>query len=157
VGGAASSGAGGGEHAGDVAEDFNTRVIREFRENEGRVGPPFEGAPMILVHHRGRRTGTEHVAPLVFQPVGDAFAVFASKAGAPTHPEWYANLLAAPDTTAEVGADHRGREVPVRARELHGDERDRVWEEQKRRSPGFADYEVKAAPRVIPVVLLEPR
>ncbi|MBC3761813.1 nitroreductase/quinone reductase family protein [Quadrisphaera oryzae] len=140
-----------------MAEDFNTRVIREFRENEGRVGPPFEGAPMILVHHRGRRSGSEHVAPLVFQQVGGAFAVFASKAGAPTHPEWYANLLASPDTTAEVGAEHGGREVAVHARELHGEERDAVWEEQKRRSPGFAEYEVKAAPRVIPVVLLEPR
>ncbi|WP_109776558.1 nitroreductase/quinone reductase family protein [Quadrisphaera granulorum] len=140
-----------------MTEDFNTRVIREFRENDGRVGPPFEGAPMILVHHRGRRSGTEHVAPLVFQQVDAAFAVFASKGGAPVHPQWYANLLANPDTTAEVGAEHGGREVPVRARELHGEERAGVWEEQKRRMPGFADYEVKAAPRVIPVVLLEPR
>ena len=140
-----------------MAEDFNTRVIREFRENGGRVGPPFEGAPMILVHHRGRRTGAEFVAPLVYQAVGDGFAVFASKAGAPTHPEWYANLLASPETTVEVGGGHGGAEVAVRVRELTGAEREQVWEEQKRRSPGFADYEVKAAPRVIPVLLLERR
>ncbi len=140
-----------------MAEDFNARVIREFRENGGRVGPPFEGAPMILVHHRGRTSGAERVAPLVFQPVGDAFAVFASAAGAPKHPDWYTNLVASPDTTAEVGAEHGGASVPVRARELTGEERDRVWEEQERRAPGFADYQVKAAPRVIPVVLLEPR
>ncbi|MEJ5946112.1 nitroreductase/quinone reductase family protein [Pseudokineococcus basanitobsidens] len=140
-----------------MAEDFNTRVIREFRENEGRVGPPFEGAPMILVHHRGRRSGEERVTPLVFQPVGDAFAVFASAAGAPEQPAWYLNLVAAPETTVEVGAEHRGAQVRVGVRDLTGEERDRVWEEQKRRAPGFADYEEKAAPRQIPVVLLEPR
>ena len=139
------------------AEDFNTRVVREFRENGGRVGPPFEGAPMVLVHHRGRRSGAEKVAPLVYRPVDGGFAVFASKAGAPTHPDWYLNLLANPETTAEVGGEHGGAERRVRARELVGAERDAVWEAQKRDAPGFAAYEEKAAPRVIPVVLLEPR
>lgn len=140
----------------DVHE-WNQQVVDEFRAHEGRVGGPFEGAPMILVHHVGRRSGTERVSPMVFQAVGDGFAVFASKAGAPDHPDWYHNLLAHPDTTAEVGAEHRGATVPVRVRELQGDERATVWEAQKAASPGFADYEVKAAPRVIPVLLLEPR
>ena len=132
--------------------DWNASVIAEFRANEGRVGGPFEGAPMVLVHHAGRRSGTERVSPMVYQPVGGGYAVFASKAGAPTHPDWYHNLLAHPETTAEVGTGT----VPVHVRELTGDERTAVWEEQKRRMPGFADYEAKAAPRVIPVLLLEP-
>ena len=112
---------------------------------------------MILVRHRGRRSGAESVAPLVFRPVDGGFAVFASKAGAPTHPDWYHNLLAHPETTVEVGGEHGGAERAVRARELVGAERDRVWDAQKRDAPGFADYEAKAAPRVIPVLLLEPQ
>ncbi|WP_460866856.1 nitroreductase/quinone reductase family protein [Rhodococcus aerolatus] len=137
--------------------EWNRQVVEEFRTNEGRVGGPFEGAPMILVHHTGRKSGTQRVSPMVFQAVGDGFAVFASKAGAPDNPDWYHNLLAHPDTTAEVGAEHRGASVEVHVRELTGDERTEVWEAQKKASPGFADYEVKAAPRVIPVLLLEPR
>jgi deazaflavin-dependent oxidoreductase (nitroreductase family) len=136
---------------------FNRQVVEEFRANEGRVGGPFEGAPMILVHHVGRRSGTERISPMVFQAVGDGFAIFASKAGAPDNPDWYHNLLAHPETSAEVGAEHRGATVAARVRELAGEERTRVWEAQKEASPGFADYEVKAAPRQIPVLLLEPR
>ncbi|WP_432545774.1 nitroreductase/quinone reductase family protein [Kineococcus sp. SYSU DK004] len=132
--------------------DWNTRIIEEFRQNEGRVGGPFEGAPMVLVHHRGRRSGAERVSPMVYQPVDGAYAVFASKAGAPTNPDWYHNLLANPETTVEVGTDT----VAVRVRELHDEERSAVWERQKAASPGFAEYEVKAAPRQIPVLLLEP-
>ena len=132
--------------------DFNTKVIEEFRSNGGRVGGPFEGAPMILVHHRGARSGDERVNPLVYQPLGDSYAIFASAAGAPRHPDWYHNLVAHPETTAEVGE----RTVPVRARTAEGEERDRIWETQKAASPGFADYETKAAPRVIPVVVLDP-
>lgn len=137
--------------------EWNQQVIDEFRSNDGRVGGPFEGAPMILVHHVGRKSGTARVSPMVFQPVGDGFAVFASKAGAPDNPDWYHNLVANPETTAEVGAEHRGATVAVRVRELSGDERSEVWEAQKRASPGFAEYETKAAPREIPVLLLEPR
>ena len=133
--------------------DFNTAIIEEFRANAGRVGGGFEGAPMVLLHHRGARSGTERVSPLVYQPVGDAFAVFASKAGAPSHPHWYLNLVANPDTTVEVGTET----IDVRARVADGEERDRIWEEQKARMPGFADYEVKAEGRRIPVVMLEPR
>lgn len=132
--------------------DWNQKIISEFRENEGRVGGPFEGAPMILLHHRGARSGIERVNPLVYQPVGQDFAIFASKGGHPSHPDWYRNLLANPETTVEVGTTtHR-----VRARELKGDERERVWSKQKQLMPGFADYESKTAGiRDIPVMLLE--
>jgi len=134
--------------------DFNTRIIEEFRANAGKVGGPFAGAPMVLLHHRGARSGQERVNPLVYQPVGDAFAVFASKGGAPTHPDWYRNLLAHPDTVVEVGTET----IPVRARELAGDERKGIWERQKELMPGFADYEGKTQGiREIPVMLLERR
>ena len=133
--------------------DFNQAIIEEFRANDGKVGGNFKGAPMILVHHRGARSGVERVAPLVYQAVGDSFAVFGSKAGAPTHPHWYLNLVANPDTTVEVGSET----IPVRARVLEGDERERVWAKQKELMPGFAGYEKSAKGREIPVVLLERR
>ena len=133
-------------------DDFNARIIEEFRSNAGKVGGPFEGAPMLLLHHRGARTGQERVNPLVYQPVGEDFAIFASKGGAPVHPAWYHNLLAHPETEIEVGADV----VPVRARDVTGDERERLWSRQKQLMPGFADYESKTIGiREIPVLLLE--
>jgi deazaflavin-dependent oxidoreductase (nitroreductase family) len=132
--------------------DWNQRIIDEFRTNEGRVGGNFEGAPLLLLHHLGRKSGTERVSPMMYQPVGDDLAVFASKAGADTHPDWYLNLLAHPDVEVEVGTDR----VAVRARDLPAEERDPIWEKQKQDYPGFADYESKTS-RTIPVVLLERR
>jgi deazaflavin-dependent oxidoreductase (nitroreductase family) len=135
-----------------IPDDFNTSIVNEFRANGGKVGGPFDGAPMILLHHRGARTGNERVNPLVYQPVGDNFAVFASKGGAPTDPQWFRNLLAHPRTTVEVGTET----IPVVARVLEGDERDEIWTKQKQLMPGFAQYETNAkAHRAIPVVLLE--
>jgi deazaflavin-dependent oxidoreductase (nitroreductase family) len=137
-----------------VAEmnDFNEKVINEFRANGGKVGGPFEGAPVLLLHHVGAKSGTERVNPLMYQPVGDSFAIFASKAGAPSNPDWYYNLAAHPDTTIEVGT----QTVPVKARVAAPDERDPIWEKQKSVAPGFAEYETNAAPRQIPVVVLDP-
>ena len=133
------------------ADDWNTQVIEDFRAHQGRVGGQFEGAPMILVHHRGRRSGVERVSPMVYQALEGGYAVFASKAGAPTDPDWYRNLVAHPDTTVEVGAET----IPVRVREAAGEERESIWTAQKAAMPGFAEYETKAAPRVIPVLVLE--
>jgi deazaflavin-dependent oxidoreductase (nitroreductase family) len=132
--------------------DWNDNITAEFRANHGQVGGQFEGAPMILIHHRGRKSGAERVNPLVYQPVEGGWAIFASKGGSPEHPAWYLNLVANPKTTIEVGDDT----IEVVARVAEGDERDRIWAEQKRLMPGFADYEVKAAPRAIPVVIFEP-
>jgi deazaflavin-dependent oxidoreductase (nitroreductase family) len=131
------------------AADWNQQVIDEFRANGGKVAA-FEGRPLLLLHHRGAKTGTERVNPLVYLPRGDDFAVFGSKAGGPTNPDWYHNLRANPDTTVEVGAET----IPVRARVAEGEERDRIWEEQKRVNSNFADYE-KQTTRSIPVVILE--
>jgi deazaflavin-dependent oxidoreductase (nitroreductase family) len=134
------------------ANDWNSRIIAEFRANEGKVGGQFDGAPMILVHHRGRKTGIERVNPLVYQPLERGYAVFGSKGGAPQAPEWYLNLVAYPSTTVEVGTDT----VTVSVREAAGEERAAIWTKQKQLMPGFAEYEVSAAPREIPVVILEP-
>lgn len=133
--------------------DFNQKIIDEFRQNAGRVGGPFEGAPMLLLHTTGRKSGEERTTPVVYQKVGDGWAVFASKAGAPTNPDWYYNLKGQPDVSVELGPDR----IQVRAREATGDERKQIWEKQKAAMPGFAEYEEKAGDRVIPVMILEPR
>ena len=132
--------------------DFNRGVIEEFRANAGKVGGRFEGAPMILVHHFGAKSGTERISPLVYQSVGEDFAVFASKEGAPTDPQWYHNVVAHPAITVEVGNDT----WEVLARVATGDERERIWSKQKQLMPGFADYEERAKGiREIPVLVLE--
>ena len=131
--------------------DMNQKIIEEFRANGGKVGGPFQGAPLLLVHHTGRKSGTERVTPLVYQPVGGKWAVFASKAGAPTDPEWYQNLVANPRTTIEVGGDT----FQVVARTAKGAEREAIWDNQKKAMPQFAEYEVKAGKRRIPGVVFE--
>ncbi|GAA4842989.1 nitroreductase family deazaflavin-dependent oxidoreductase [Actinomycetospora corticicola] len=136
--------------------DWNQQVIEEFRSHGGRVGGQFEGAPLLLLHHVGRRSGADRLSPMMYQQVGDAFAVFASKAGAPDNPDWYHNLLAQPEVSIEVGDGESIDTVPVRARELPAEEREPVWETQKQRYPGFADYEARTT-RTIPVLLLERR
>jgi len=137
------------------ANNWNDKIITEFRANGGRVGGNFEGAPVTLVHHRGRNSGREYVNPMMYLPDdadNDAIYVFATKGGAPSNPDWYYNL-----TTAGQGTVERGTETyPVTVRELQGDERDRIWEQQKRDWPGFAEYEEKTKGiREIPVVILE--
>jgi deazaflavin-dependent oxidoreductase (nitroreductase family) len=134
-----------------MPNDRNTAIINEFRANAGKVGGAFEGAPMLLLHHRGARTGTERVNPLVYLPLDGKYAIFGSKGGAPTNPDWYHNLVANPDAEIEVGTER----IPVRARVAPREERDPIWERQKVARPGFADYE-RATSRTIPVVILEP-
>ncbi len=133
------------------AQDWNSKIIAEFRANGGKVGGPFEGAPLLLLHTVGAKTGQSRVTPMMYQDIGEGVAVFASKAGAPTNPAWYHNLLANPRVSAEIGTDT----VEVVARVAEGRERERIWEAQKRAYPGFADYETKTT-RQIPVVILEP-
>jgi deazaflavin-dependent oxidoreductase (nitroreductase family) len=132
-------------------KDWNQGVIKEFRANEGKVGGMFESMPILLLHHTGARSGKVRVNPLAYQVVGDRFAVFASKGGAPTNPDWYYNLKANPDVTIEVGT----QSIPVRARVAEAEERERIWNRQKELMPGFADYEKKTS-RKIPVIVLEP-
>jgi deazaflavin-dependent oxidoreductase (nitroreductase family) len=130
--------------------DWNAKIIDEFRANDGKVGGPFEGANVLLLHTRGAKTGRERVNPVAYQPVGDALAIFASKGGAPTNPDWYHNLTANPDVKVEVGTET----IDAKARVLEGEEREPIWTKQKQLMPGFAEYEQKTS-RQIPVVLLE--
>lgn len=140
-----------------MPEDFNARVIREFRENDGKVGPPFEGAPMILVHHVGAKSGTERITPLVYFPDGDRNLIVASAAGAPSHPAWYHNLLANPEITVDLATASGVKTFTARSEELTGEERDTVWEKITAAMPGFADYAVKTdGIRTIPVFALTP-
>lgn len=133
---------------------WNEKTIAEFRANDGRVGGAFEGAPLTLVHHQGRRSGREHVSPMMYlADIADASTiyVFATKAGAPTNPDWYYNLTSAGTAEVEVGTES----YQVTVRELAGEERDRVFDGQARRYPGFADYAKKTAGiRTIPVLAL---
>ena len=129
--------------------DWNAKIIEEFRQNDGRLGGQFEGAPVLLLHTTGAKTGTERVNPMMFLEQDGHLYVFASKAGAPTNPDWFHNLLANPEVSAEIGTET----VAFRARVLEGEERDRLYDEQATRYPGFREYQEKTD-RVIPVVEL---
>ena len=137
------------------ANNWNDKIITEFRANGGRVGGNFEGAPVTLVHHHGRKSGREYVTPTMYLPDdadNDRIYVFATKGGAPSNPDWYYNLTAAGQGTVERGTET----YPATVRELQGDERDRIYDEQARRYPGFADYAKHTAGiRTIPVVELK--
>lgn len=131
--------------------DWNRQIIEEFRANSGKVGGQFEGAPLLLLHSTGAKSGQARVNPVMYQADGDNYVVFASKAGAPTSPDWYHNLVANPRASVEVG----DQTVNVVAKVVEGDSRERLWSLQKELYPGFADYESKTS-RQIPVVVLEP-
>jgi deazaflavin-dependent oxidoreductase (nitroreductase family) len=132
--------------------DFNAQIIEEFRANDGRVGGMFEGSTLLLLHHLGAKSGQWRVNPLVYDRDDARYVIFASKAGAPTHPAWYHNLMAHPTVEIEVGA----KRLRVLASEATGEERDRLFRAQAERSPQFAEYETKTA-RTIPVIVLTPR
>lgn len=129
--------------------DFNEQVIAEFRANHGKVGGPFEGAPLLLLHTTGAKSGKPRVSPLMYLPDGDNYVIFASKAGSDTNPAWYHNLKANPGATIEVGDDT----ISVAAQEVTGDARDALYRKQADLYAGFADYERKTT-RIIPVVVL---
>jgi deazaflavin-dependent oxidoreductase (nitroreductase family) len=133
-----------------VPEDFNSKIIAEFRENGGKVGGPFEGAPLLLLHTTGAKSGRERINPMMYETVGDGFAVFASKAGAPTNPDWFRNLVANPHVTAEIGTET----LELTARVADDATRAPIWDAWKKKYTGFADYEAKTS-RQIPVVLLD--
>jgi deazaflavin-dependent oxidoreductase (nitroreductase family) len=130
---------------------YNQPVIEEFRANGGKVGGPFEGAKMLLLHTTGAKTGQVRVNPLVYVTDNDQIVVIASKAGAPSHPDWYYNLLANPIVTVELGTEtFQARATPV----TEDPERARLFAKMVAEQPHFAEYEKKTT-RKIPAVLLE--
>ena len=130
--------------------DFNEKIIDEFRSNGGKVGGAFEGSPLLLLQTTGAKTGRTRVKPLVYRRDGDRLVVFGTKGGSPTHPEWYHNVRANPRVTVEVGSDRFEADAKV----APPDERDRLWRLQTQDVPVFADYQ-KRTDRTIPVVILE--
>lgn len=131
--------------------DFNAQIIDEFHANEGRVGGRFDGMPLLLLHHTGAKSGKSRINPLAYQSDGGRYVVFASKAGAPTNPDWYYNLKAHANVKVEVGTET----IDAVASEASGEERERLFRTQAERIPQFAEYEERAG-RVIPVVILTP-
>jgi deazaflavin-dependent oxidoreductase (nitroreductase family) len=134
------------------SNDFNARLIDEYRANGGKLGGMFVGSDLLLLHHTGARTGDRRVSPLGYQMVGGSYAVFASRAGAAANPEWFHDIVACPETLIEIGIET----LRVRGRVAQPAERDVIWDRQKKRIPQFAEYERKAAPRKIPVIVLDP-
>ena len=130
--------------------NWNTQIIDEFRANQGRVRGQFEGTPLLLLTTTGAKSGKNRVNPMMYLREDGTIYVFASKAGAPTNPDWFHNLVAHPRVTVELG----GETFPADARVLKGSERDRVYARQAELYPGFAEYQEKTT-RVIPVVALD--
>jgi deazaflavin-dependent oxidoreductase (nitroreductase family) len=133
-------------------DDWNAHNIAEFRRNHGKLGGYFEGAPVLLLHHTGARSGKPRVNPVMYLKDGDRYLVFASKGGASTNPDWYHNLKAHPDIQIEVGDET----VDVHVTEITGPERDRLYARQASLYPRFADYQ-RQTKRVIPVIALTPK
>jgi deazaflavin-dependent oxidoreductase (nitroreductase family) len=129
--------------------EFNQKIVDEFRANGGKVGEPFEGAPMILITHKGAKSGKERTNPLVYTRDGDRYVIIASKAGAPTSPDWYHNVVANPEVTVEVGTE----KFRARAEVVTGEERKRLYDAQAAAMPNFREYQEKTT-REIPVVVL---
>jgi len=142
----------------DDLGDMNARITEEFRANEGRVGGPFQGAPMVLVHHVGRRSGEPRINPMVYRPDADdpdTIHVFASAAGAPRNPAWYHNLVAAGRASVEVGTASGIDSYDVVVSEVTGSRRDAIYDAQSQDMPGFAGYAEKTEGiRTIPVLAL---
>ncbi|GER89470.1 hypothetical protein KDW_36320 [Dictyobacter vulcani] len=130
--------------------DWNQQIINEFRANGGKVGGPFEGAYMLLLTSTGAKSGQPRTTPLVYLPDGERMVIFASKAGAPTNPDWYHNLIANPEATVEVGTET----LKVKATEATGEERNNLYARQVSIAPGFGEYQQKTT-RQIPVIVLE--
>ena len=136
-----------------MAVDFlamNEKAIAEFRANEGKCGPPFDGTPIVLVTMMGAKSGRELCSPLAYTTDGDDLVIIASMGGAPNNPNWYHNLVANPDVLLEVGTE----QYEATAVLTEGEERDRLYAGQAEELPIFHKYAEKAAPRIIPVFRL---
>lgn len=129
--------------------DRNLAIIAEFRANGGKVGGPFAGKNLLLLHTIGAKSGQPRINPVAYTPDGERLAVIASKGGAPTHPDWYYNLVAQPLVTVEVGTE----KFQARAHVAEEPERTRLYDQMVTTMPGFAEYQ-RNTTRVIPVIVL---
>lgn len=129
--------------------DWNAGIIDEFRANDGKVGGMFEGAPLLILHTKGAKSGLARELPLMYLDYNDRLFVFASKAGAHSHPDWYYNAKANPSVEIEIGTDR----VPKTATEADPSTRDTIYAEQTSRYPQFGEY-AAGTDRTIPVIEL---
>ena len=129
--------------------DFNQQVIAEFRENGGKVGGYFENMTLLLLHTTGAKSGLERVSPVATIPDGDRWIIIASKAGAPSHPDWYHNIAANPEVEVEVGTE----QFKAHATITEEPERTELYAKMESVNPGFGEYREKTD-RVIPVITL---
>lgn len=129
--------------------DFNTEIIEEFRANDGKVGGMFEGAPMVILHTTGAKSGLKRETPLVYLNHEDKMFIFASKAGADTHPDWFHNIKADSSVSIEVGTDTVNKTAVI----LDEADRAATYAVQETHMPGFTDYRT-GTDRVIPVIEL---
>ena len=132
--------------------DYNHKLIEEFRANRGAGDGPFAGRPLLLLTTTGARSGQRRTTPLMYIPDGDRLLIVASNAGAPAHPDWYRNLVAYSDVAVELGAET----FDARALVVEGAERQRLWARIVEQYPFFADHQAKIT-REIPVIALERR
>lgn len=129
----------------DEASDYNTKIINEFRANQGRVGGPWADIPLLLIHHIGVRSGIERVTPVAYHPQpGGRLAIWAANGGSPVHPGWYHNLKARPRVTVEVG----GQAFTVVAQELDGTAHGTLWSELVSVYPQLGEAQAKTARRI---------
>jgi len=136
---------------------INSDVIEQFRSNDGQIeSGMFKGAHLLLLTTTGAKSGQTRINPLAFSRDGDNYVVIASKGGAPSHPDWYHNVVAHPEVTVEVSTADGTRRFEARARVARTTERERLYAAQTAIMPGFAEYQRKTS-REIPVVVLEPR
>jgi deazaflavin-dependent oxidoreductase (nitroreductase family) len=131
-------------------QQFNQKIIAEFRANGGKVGKPFEGMPMVLVTMKGAKSGKAYTMPLVYSKDGDRYVIIASMAGAPNNPDWYHNIKTHPEVTLEIGTER----FQAKANITSGEERERLFNAQAAIMPIFNDYRKKTS-REIPVIALE--
>ena len=129
--------------------NWNQAIIDEFRANSGKVGGPFAGKTLLLLHTVGAKSGQERINPVAYITDSDRFVIIASKGGAPTHPDWYYNIRAHPLVTVEVGTE----QFQVQAAIASEPERTRLYNKMVEMMPGFAEYQRKTT-RVIPVITL---
>jgi F420H(2)-dependent quinone reductase len=126
--------------------------VAQYEATDGREGGTLEGKPVVILTTIGAKTGAVRKNPVMRIKEGDVYVAVASNAGAVDHPAWYRNVIAHPEISLQDGAIvHR-----VRAREVHGAEKDRWWLIAERDWPHFPEYRAKAGDREIPVLLLEP-
>jgi len=131
--------------------NWNKKIIEEFRANGGKVGGNFAGRTLLLLHTTGAKSGQERINPVAYTTDGERLIIIASKGGAPTHPDWYHNIVANPQVTVEVGTE----QLKVNAMIPAEPERSQLYDQMAAIMPGFAEYKTKTT-RNIPVIVLTP-